>query len=159
MQENLKRILKLQILANEVCLYINLQLTSMQKSWEWSIFVVQYLEMIQYSGFKPRLASMVARCKSCTYSPNRPVCTSPNGLQLTHDEFIVQLGQPHFSLVCLQCHWSPLLAMPCCWRQDLLPMALPMAKSRLWICSAATFFFAWHSVNLGSLPTILFFFD
>ena len=58
----------------------------------WQDFLVQYLERVQYSGFKPCAVSRVTRYKiyaimsflCCTYYPNRAVCTPLHGLQLTH---------------------------------------------------------------------------
>lgn len=59
---------------------------------QWQDFLVQYLERVQYSGFKPCAVSRVTRYKiyaimsflCCTYYPNRAVCTPLHGLQLTH---------------------------------------------------------------------------
>ena len=59
---------------------------------KWQDFLVQYLERVQYSGFKPCAVSRVTRYKiyaimsflCCTYYPNRAVCTPLHGLQLTH---------------------------------------------------------------------------
>ena len=60
--------------------------------FSWQDFLVQYLERVQYSGFKPCAVSRVTRYKiyaimsflCCTYYPNRAVCTPLHGLQLTH---------------------------------------------------------------------------